>query len=134
MGKNREEFLEAFRHATAATNDPLSRTFNSCVLFNVNLNGPLGLRLRDCEVHLDLVRATPMGNGHGTKAMTFLTQLADRYEIDIILQAAPPDAQDDDAPTVSKLISFYNGFGFKICGPENMMIRFADHMAFPEPL
>lgn len=83
-------------------------------------------------IELDMIEATPMRQGHGTKAMRLLVDMADRDGISLMLRVADEnedayfDEDDPDRmPTFDELTEWYGRFGFDPDFGDRMM-RVAD--------
>lgn len=63
-------------------------------------------------VHLRHIEVYPPCRGYGSELMTHLCQQADDFEISLFLEAVPLRKGQVDIPQ-TKLISWYQGFGFK---------------------
>jgi len=87
------------------------------------------VRLDEHEVYLDSIYVGPDScrKGHYSKAMGFVTKLATKHGIDLVLHAAGIDSH---SPADEVLVAMYKKHGFIRCGKNyNEMFR----PAYPEP-
>lgn len=119
--KNQQNLLQAFEAATSDAGGGY-RLLNGNVLVSMHAVTGTALKIDDREVYLHDIRACEMHRGYGTQAMKFLTALADKHDIDMVLHASP-SAEGDDAPDSYTLIQFYKDFGFFKSGSNNLMAR-----------
>lgn len=116
---HKDQFLEAYKAATIPVLGKEQRLLGDA---RIELVGETdtGFKLADNEVYLSDLRVETMQQGIGTKTMQFLSTLADRFNVDIVLHAM---GTTDEGPADWKLKDFYKGFGFKKVGPNNEMYR-----------
>lgn len=77
------------------------------------------LTLRDDQIYLERIQARQTGCGFGTKAMGWISDIADDTQTTIMLHACP-DTQDPEQ--IQSVFRFYRRFGFQRAGG-NLMIR-----------
>lgn len=117
----KQQFLKAFEQATELERGGVFRVRGG-VKFEVLAEVGTGFKIGENEVYLNSLRALEQRKGMGREAMGFLTSLADRFNVDIVLHAC---GLDDDSPSDYALRQFYRQFGFVKCGSNNAMVRMA---------
>lgn len=128
----KEAFIRDFEEATQPKDD-CKRVFNSASL-GLYTESHKTYNLTEDEIYLYHLRAENYGQGQGKAAMIFLTALADRHGIDIVLHAGlleKSNGSEEDPLSEYELVQFYKKFGFEICGGNNEMVRHAKLKAEP---
>lgn len=111
--KNIDKFLDQFFDETWENPmNPKQRVYdNSCVIHIVPKSGN--------EIYVSDIRSLRTSQGYGTKALEWLTDLADEHKVTLTLNAI----NYGSGPLDDKmLINWYKKFGFKRSG-DNYMIR-----------
>lgn len=87
---------------------PSERRYHNCMM---------ALDLFDGGVHISSLRALYPRSGDGTKAMKALCILADKYQVNLNLEADPFKGVDGRFIPKRKLLEWYAGFGFERRNP-----------------
>lgn len=72
----------------------------------------LTMKNRRDKVYLSTLETVPRKQGHGTRVMQALTDLADTHGVTLTLEPVPFQPRNGAKMTPSKLAKFYKGFGF----------------------
>ena len=68
-----------------------------------------------CEIY---IKSSFRNLGYGTKILTEIIEICDRDQINMVLEAS-----DDFGSDLSRLIKFYERFGFRCTGRNTQMVR-----------
>lgn len=116
----KQQFLKAFEEATvpAAGKEGLRQRGQAQI--EVLGECDTGFRLGENEVYLNTFRALEQRQGIGRDGMAFLNDLADKFNVDIVLHAV---GMDKDSPSDYDIAQFYKACGYMRCGANNEMFR-----------
>lgn len=64
-------------------------------------------------VEIDEITASPMRQGHGSRALAILTELADAQGVTLVLEIEADGRETDGLPSVEDLAALYERFGFE---------------------
>lgn len=119
----RNAFMDAFERSVCPNGIVCPEEGSLLARVSVDLVTDIGeiRELEADEVYLCSLRTRGPKQGHGTKAMAFLTGLADEFGVHMYLDAAP--VKQEDAISLHKLKDFYQRFGFSPTGTGNEMYR-----------
>lgn len=118
----KQQFLMAFQEATVPAEGKEGLRQRGQAQFEVLAETDTGFTVGDNEVYLNTFRVAKQRGGIGREGMAFLNDLADKFNIDVVLHAA---GMDDDSPSDYEIVQFYKACGYKKCGPNNEMFRSA---------
>lgn len=113
-------FLKSFEEATAPAAGKEGLRQRGQAQFEVLADTDTGFKVGETEVYLNTFRVAEQRQGIGREGMAFLHDLADKFNIDVVLHAA---GMDDDSPPDYEIVQFYKACGYKKCGPNNEMFR-----------
>jgi hypothetical protein len=108
---DKEAFLKEFHDVTKQAENsqrPTQRVFDDKVLIEILDNRR---PLKEYQVELFNLVSLEKGKGHAGKAVRTLMKLADKYNIGIVVDAAPSD-REDGSLTRYQLFKFYKARGF----------------------
>ena len=111
-----EKFMKEFWDKTAPHPfDHTQRIYNNETILQLRpwRGGPGGSE----SVHLNWIQALEPKEGQGTRAMQFLSNLADKHQVLLDLNAVP---KGQNKMPVAKLKNFYRKFGFVSTPGDNM--------------
>lgn len=122
----KDAFMRAFENRTSPESPlhPDVRCLDGMARIEIFPSVGYMIDLRPNEVYLCEFRTYEQRRGHGHRAMSLLTNLADEFEIHVYLDAVP---QEMGAQTITPghLKRFYQSHNFYATGDGNRMYRMA---------
>lgn len=108
---DKEAFLKEFHAVTQPAEHPekpAARLFDGKVILEILDNRR---PLQKHQVEITTIKSLRKGEGHAGKAMQFFTTLADKYNIGVVVYAAPSD-REEGSLSRHQLFKFYKSHGF----------------------
>lgn len=120
----RSLFLEEFYRVSwpETCSGPNHRTIGPWVSVEILDTSGAFVTLEPHEVYLSVLRAEEKRQGHGKRALSVITTLADQFGVGIHLDAVPQDKGPGDI-SPSALQKLYESFGFIKSGDTARMYR-----------